>query len=103
MDGRDGLLWPSAVARVLGPAWGHAAMGWTPPVEDPLLALPTPRPAVANWPSLLEPPPGPQCRCRLGERIFMVRLPTGPDTPPDVPAAEPPAPPAPPVPAAAAR
>eukprot|EP00969_Alexandrium_andersonii_P034314 1501097-Alexandrium_andersonii.AAC.1 len=46
-------------------------MGWHPPQMEPLAHLPPPRPSLANWPGLLDPPPGPLCRCRLGDRIRM--------------------------------
>eukprot|EP00969_Alexandrium_andersonii_P022006 963112-Alexandrium_andersonii.AAC.1 len=55
-DGRGGHLWPSAVARVIGPTQRNAALGWTPP-EVPPPALPTGRPRVATWAGLLAAPP----------------------------------------------
>eukprot|EP00969_Alexandrium_andersonii_P105165 4640385-Alexandrium_andersonii.AAC.1 len=45
-------------------------MGWTPARGGPLAGLPR-RPPFSSWAALLDPPPGPGCRCLLGARIHL--------------------------------
>eukprot|EP00969_Alexandrium_andersonii_P326688 14435456-Alexandrium_andersonii.AAC.1 len=65
LDVRGGQWLQSPLARAPGPDWGHAALGWTGPNPDvgPRAS------AVALWAAMLDPPPGPSCRCLLGDRI----------------------------------